>query len=71
MAIDIDSCAELETIVVKTRSSVYELVVSSRRRRRCAVARRRHFKEFRRVLFLGSTAEAVRSDHAPSTSVFA
>ena len=27
MSIDIDSCAELETIIVTTRSSVYELIV--------------------------------------------
>jgi hypothetical protein len=32
MSIHVDSCAELETIVAKTRSSVYELVVLRRDR---------------------------------------
>jgi hypothetical protein len=57
MAIHIDSCAELETIVVTTRSSVYELVVLRGDRGDALLRGGRHFKEFRRVLFLGSTAE--------------
>ena len=57
MAIHIDSCAELETIVVKTRSSVYELVVLRGDSGDVLVRGGRHFKEFRRVLFLGSIAD--------------
>jgi hypothetical protein len=57
MPIHTDSCAELETIVVKTRSSVYELVVLGGDRGDVLLRGGRHFKEFRRVLFLGSTAE--------------
>ena len=57
MAIHIDSCAELETIVVKTRSSVYELVVLRGDGGDVLLRGGRHFKEFRRVMFLGSTAE--------------
>ena len=56
MAIHIDSCAELETIVVTTRSSVYELVVLRGDRGDVLLRGGRHFKEFRRVLFLGSIA---------------
>ena len=57
MSIHIDSCAELETIVVKTRSSVYELVVLRGDRGDVLLRGGRHLEEFRRVLFLGSTAE--------------
>ncbi len=57
MSIHIDSCAELETIVVKTRSSVYELVVLRDDRGEALLRGGGHFNEFRRVLFLGSTAE--------------
>jgi hypothetical protein len=57
MSIHTDSCAELETIVVKTRSSVYELVVLGGARGDVLLRGGRHFKKFRRVLFLGSTAE--------------
>ena len=57
MSIHIDSCAELETIVVKTRSSVYELVVLRGDRGDVLLRGGRHFTEFRRVLFLGSTAQ--------------
>ena len=71
MSIHIDSCAELETIVVKTRSSVYELVVLRGDRGDVLLRGGRHFEEFRRVRFLGSIAEAVRSNHAQSTSAFA
>ena len=56
MSIHIDSCAERETIVVKTGSSVYELVVL-RGDGDVLVRGGRQFTEFRRVQFLGSTAE--------------
>ena len=55
MSIHIDSCAVRETIVVNTRSSVYELIVL--RDGDVLVRGGRHFTEFRRVLFLGSTAD--------------
>ena len=56
MSIHIHSCAELETIIVTTRSSVYELIVLPGRE---SVLLRggSHFTEFRRALFLGSTAD--------------
>jgi len=56
MSIHIDSCAELETIIVTTRSSVYELIVLPGRE---SVLLRggSHFTEFRRAVFLGSTAD--------------
>jgi hypothetical protein len=57
MAIHIDSCAEPDTIVVKTRSSVYELVVLRGDGGDVLLRGGRHFKEFRRVLFLGSNAD--------------
>jgi hypothetical protein len=57
MAIHIDSCAELETIVVKTRSSVYELVVLRGNPGDVLLRGGRHFKEVQRMVFLGSTAD--------------
>ena len=57
MSIHTDSCAELETIVVKTRSSVYELVVLGGDHGDVLLRGGRHFKEFQRAVFLGSTAE--------------
>jgi hypothetical protein len=57
MAIDVDSCAAQETIVVTTRSSVYELVVLRGDRGDVFVRGGRHFTEVTRVLFLGSMAD--------------
>ena len=56
MSIHIDSCAVWETIVVNTRSSVYQLIVL-RGDGDVLVRGGRHFTEFQRVLFLGSTAD--------------
>jgi hypothetical protein len=55
MSIHIDSCLDRETLVVTTRSSVYELIVL--RGGGVLVRDRRHFTEFRRAVFIGSTAE--------------
>ena len=57
MAIHVDSCAAQETIVVTTRSSVYELVVLRGDRGDVLVRGGRHFTEFTPVLFLGSIAD--------------
>ena len=56
MSIHIDSCAEWEALVVNTRSSVYELIVL-REDGDVLVRGGRHFTDFQRVLFLGSTAD--------------
>jgi hypothetical protein len=56
MSIHIHSCAELETIIVTTRSSVYELIVPPGHEG-VLVRGGSHFTEFRRALFLGSTAD--------------
>jgi hypothetical protein len=56
MSIHIDSCAERETLVVNTRSSVYELIVFGGDGD-VLVRGGGHFTEFQRVLFLGSTAD--------------
>jgi hypothetical protein len=56
MSIHIDSCAAWETVVAKTRSSVYELIVLGGDGD-VLVRGGRHFTEFQRVLFLGSTAD--------------
>jgi hypothetical protein len=58
MSIDLGSCAAPETIVVTTRASVYELVVLRGDEADMLVRGGRHFTEFRRVLFVGSTAES-------------
>jgi hypothetical protein len=57
MSIHIDSCAARETIVVSTRSSVYELVVLRGDRGYIWVRGGRDFRKFRRALFLGSMAD--------------
>jgi hypothetical protein len=57
MSIHIDSCAERETLVVTTRSSVYELVILRGERGDVLLSGGRHFTEFQPALFLGSTAE--------------
>ena len=54
MAIHIDSCAERETIVVTTRSSVYELIVLHGDQGDVLVRGGAHFTAFQPVLFLGS-----------------
>ena len=56
MSIHSDSCAVGETIVVQTRSSVYELIVL-RGEGEVLVRGGRQFSEFQRVLFLGSTGD--------------
>ena len=57
MSIHIDSCAAQDTIVVNTRSSVYELVVLRGDHGDVLVRGGRHFTDFQRILFLGSTAD--------------
>jgi hypothetical protein len=57
MSIHIDSCPERETIVVTTRSSVYELLVLHGDRGDVLVRGGTHFRVFQRVLFLGSAAD--------------
>ena len=57
MSIHIDSCAPRETIVVTTRSSVYELVVLRGAQGLMVVRGGRHLPKFRRALFIGSTAD--------------
>ena len=57
MSIYIDACAAQETIVVTTRSSVYELVVLRGDRGDVLVRGGRHFTEFSPVVFLGSVAD--------------
>jgi hypothetical protein len=57
MSIHVDSCAARETIVVNTRSSVYEVVVLRGDHGDVRVRGGRHFADFQRVLFLGSTAD--------------
>jgi hypothetical protein len=64
MSIHIHACAEFETIIVTTRSSVYELIVLPGHEG-VLVRGGSHFPEFRRALFLGSTAED--ASFAPST----
>jgi hypothetical protein len=57
MSIHIDSCAPREAIVVRTRSSVYELIVLRGAQGLILVRGGRHFPKFRRALFLASTAD--------------
>lgn len=56
MAIDLGSCSARETLVVNTRASVYELIVLRGDVGDVLVRGGGHFTEFRRVLFVGSTA---------------
>ena len=58
MSIDLGSCAVPETIVVTTRASVYELIVLRGDEADVLVRGGRHFTEFQRVLFVGSTADS-------------
>jgi hypothetical protein len=57
MAIYVDSCAAQETIVITTRSSVYELVVLRGDRGDVLVRGGRYFTEVTRASFLGSIAD--------------
>lgn len=57
MAIDVDTCAAQDTIVITTRSSVYELVVARGERGDVLVRGGRHFTEATPALFLGSIAD--------------
>jgi hypothetical protein len=68
MSIHIDSCAARETIVVNTRSSVYEVIVLQGDDGDVLVRGGSHFTEFRRVLFIGSTADG-RSLHPRTIDV--
>jgi hypothetical protein len=56
MSIDLGCCAVQETIVVNTRGSVYELVVLRGDEGDVLLRGGSRFREFCRVLFLGSTA---------------
>lgn len=57
MMIHIDSCAARDTIVVRTSSSVYELILLRDCDGDVLVRGGSQFPEFRRVLFVGSTAD--------------
>jgi hypothetical protein len=57
MSIHVGSCAVQDTIVVNTRSSVYELIVLRGEEGDLLLRGGSLFPEFSRVLFLGSTAE--------------
>ena len=57
MSIYVDSCEAQETIVVTTRSSVYELVFLRADRGDVLVRGGKYFTEFRPVVFLGSIAD--------------
>ena len=56
-AIQLDSCAPFERIVVKTGKSVYEVIVLSGRAGEVLVRGGRFFPEFRRAILTGSTAD--------------
>jgi hypothetical protein len=55
-AIRLTSCRQFETIAVNTRRSVYEIVVLDGRTGDILVRGGSDFPEFRRVMFVGSTA---------------
>ena len=55
-AILLDSCTPFERIVVRTRGSVYELIVLSGRTGEVMVRGGRFFPEFRPAILTGSTA---------------
>ena len=52
--IDLESCDELEWIVVTTRSSVYDVIVLSGREGEVMIRGGRLFPEFRRAILTGS-----------------
>ena len=56
-SIDLGSCSARATLVVKTRASVYELIALRGDVGDVLVRGGSHFSEFRRVLFVGSTAD--------------
>ena len=56
-AIRLASCREFETIVVNTRRSVYEIIVLHGEAGDILVRGGSGFPEFRRALFIGSTAD--------------
>ena len=53
-AIDLESCSELDWVVVKTRSSVYDVIVLSGREGEVVIRGGRFFPEFRRAILTGS-----------------
>jgi hypothetical protein len=55
VSIDVASCAAFETIVAKTGSSVYELLVFRGEHGQVLVRGGKHFTTFCPVLFVGST----------------
>ena len=57
MSIHIDSCAAQDTIVITTRSSIYELVVLHGDRGDVLVRGGRHLTAVTRGLFLGSITD--------------
>ena len=57
MSINLGLITRRETIVVNTRASVYELIVVRGDEGDVLVRGGSHFTEFRRVLFVGSTAD--------------
>ena len=57
MSIELGSCTTWDTIVVKTRASLYELIVLRGDAGNVLVRGGSHFTEFRRVLFVGSIAD--------------
>jgi hypothetical protein len=54
-AVHLNSCSPLETLVVNTRSSVYELIVLQGERGEVFVRGGKLLPEFRRARFVGST----------------
>ena len=56
MTIHVETCAAQDTIVITTRSSVYELVVPRDDRGDVLVRGGRYFTEVTRAFFLGSIA---------------
>jgi len=55
--IHIDVCARRDTLIVTTRTSVYELIVLRGDRGRVLVRGGERFPKFERALFLASTAD--------------
>jgi hypothetical protein len=56
-AIRLASCEQFETIVVKTRRSVYEIVVLDGKTGDVLVRGGSDFPDFRRAVFVGATAD--------------
>jgi hypothetical protein len=56
MSIAIDACAAQDTIVITTRSSVYQLVVVRGDRGEVLIRGGRHFEQLGAAVFLGSLA---------------